>query len=154
MSYISSMAPDAAYRSSSAQARERAERERAAREALQAESAVAKAAIMQRSKSERAAAVAVAAPSPSAGGAAISMKESSPLGPKAPSTIGSYVRQPSPARAAGRSSAGGGTAGALSTPGSEASVGASCSLLAAEMLRCELRSPCAHLVVIIIMTMR
>ncbi|GIM05610.1 hypothetical protein Vretimale_10067 [Volvox reticuliferus] len=113
---------EGSYAQAAVQARERAERERAAREALQAEAAAAKAAIIQRSKSDRAGAGTVAV-SPSAGAGS---KDASPLGPKAPSAIGSYVRHPSPARAAPvaaaptRSGAPGDASGGGGMPASEA----------------------------------
>ncbi|GLC42031.1 hypothetical protein PLESTF_000112700 [Pleodorina starrii] len=113
---------EGSYAQAAVQARERAERERAAREVLQAESAAAKAAAMQRSRSERASGGPAAAASPSAAGGSVA-KEASPLGPKAPSTIGSYVRQPSPVRAvpAARSAADAGdSVASVPTPGSEA----------------------------------
>eukprot|EP00198_Chlamydomonas_reinhardtii_P005599 XP_001694935.1 predicted protein [Chlamydomonas reinhardtii] len=85
---------DGSYARAAVEARERAERERAAREALAAETAAAKAAALQRSKSEHRTGGGGGTPS---GGASTSPTAGTGSGAtKAPSAIGSYVRQPSP----------------------------------------------------------
>ncbi|KAG2453152.1 hypothetical protein HYH02_002478 [Chlamydomonas schloesseri] len=78
---------DGSYARAAVEARERAERERAAREALALETAAAKAAALQGSKSEHRPGGAASSKSPTGGAS------------KAPSAIGSYVRQPSPSPA-------------------------------------------------------
>lgn len=90
---------EGSYLQAALEARQRAERERAAKEALKAESAAAKAAALQRSKSDRAAGAGAGQGAGAGSPPGAGPKEGSPLGPKAPSTIGSYVKPPGPARA-------------------------------------------------------